>query len=216
MLADRLRDILDKLPSDVCLVAVSKYHTAEKILEAYEAGQRVFGESRPQEFHAKAACLPKDICWHFIGHLQTNKLKLVLQYVSLVESVDSVHLLESINAWSLRSGKVTDVLLEVHVSREETKSGLSEEEVLSVLSRSWDGVRIRGLMGMATNTEDEDVVCGDFRRLSEFKKLIGIKFPNLEHFDELSMGMSGDWPLAIRYGATIVRIGTAIFGERTY
>ncbi|MBQ9185955.1 MAG: YggS family pyridoxal phosphate-dependent enzyme [Bacteroidales bacterium] len=216
MLEDKLRAILDKLPSGVRLVAVSKFHPAEAVMEAYNAGQRVFGESRPQEFMAKAKALPDDICWHFIGHLQTNKLKMVLPYVSMVESIDSLHLLEAVNRWGLENGRKTDVLLELHVAAEETKQGFSEDEILSLLKQEWTGVRLRGIMGMATNTDDESVVCADFKRLSDFKQLINREFPLLDSFTELSMGMSGDWPLAIRYGSTIVRIGTAIFGERQY
>lgn len=216
MLEDRLKGILDKLPSGVRLVAVSKFHPAEAILEAYNAGHRLFGESRPQELMAKATQLPKDICWHFIGHLQTNKLKMVLPYASMIESVDTLHLLEAIDQWCINNNSVTDVLLELHVAAEETKQGFSEEEVLDILRREWKGVRLRGLMGMATNTDDEEVISTDFRRISEFKQLIDKEFPGLKGFDQLSMGMSGDWQIAIRYGSTIVRIGTAIFGERVY
>ena len=185
-------------------------------MEAYAAGQRAFGESRPQEFCAKAAQLPEDIRWHFIGHLQTNKLKLVLPYASMVESVDSVHLLEAMDRWGAENGKVTDVLLELHIASEESKQGFSREEVLPLLGRRWRGVRLRGLMGMATNTDDEAVIRRDFADISSFKQLIDKEFPQLCGFDQLSIGMSGDWPIALEYGATIVRIGTAIFGNRIY
>lgn len=198
------------------LVAVSKFHPAEAVMEAYRAGHRCFGESRPQELMAKANALPKDICWHFIGHLQTNKLKMVLPYVKMVESVDSLHLLEAIDRWGVENGLVTDVLLELHVAAEETKQGFSCEEILPLLSRQWRGVRLRGLMGMATNTSDEAVIRADFRKISDFKQLINNNFPQLDRFDQLSIGMSGDWPVALEYGATIVRIGTAIFGSRVY
>lgn len=198
------------------LVAVSKFHPAEAVMEAYRAGHRCFGESRPQELMAKANALPKDICWHFIGHLQTNKLKMVLPYVKMVESVDSQHLLEAIDRWGVENGLVTDVLLELHVAAEETKQGFFCEEILPLLSRQWRGVRLRGLMGMATNTSDEAVIRADFRKISDFKQLINNNFPQLDRFDQLSIGMSGDWPVALEYGATIVRIGTAIFGSREY
>ena len=207
---------MGKLPSGVCLVAVSKFHPAEAIMEAYAAGQRCFGENRPQEMMAKAKALPADIKWHFIGHLQTNKLKMVLPYASMVESVDSLHLLEAIDRWCVENGRVTDILLELHIAAEETKQGFSEEEMLPLLSREWRGVRLRGLMGMATNTDDESVIRADFKKIGDFKHLINRDFPALKDFDQLSIGMSGDWPIALEYGATIVRVGTAIFGERVY
>lgn len=216
MVEDNIKSIMGKLPSGVCLVAVSKFHPAEAIMEAYAAGQRCFGENRPQEMMAKAKALPADIKWHFIGHLQTNKLKMVLPYASMVESVDSLHLLEAIDRWGVENGRVTDILLELHIAAEETKQGFSEEEMLPLLSREWRGVRLRGLMGMATNTDDESVIRADFKKIGDFKHLINRDFPALKDFDQLSIGMSGDWPIALEYGATIVRVGTAIFGERVY
>ena len=216
MVEDNIKSIMGKLPSGVCLVAVSKFHPAEAIMEAYAAGQRCFGENRPQEMMAKAKTLPADIKWHFIGHLQTNKLKMVLPYASMVESVDSLHLLEAIDRWGIENGRVIDILLELHIAAEETKQGFSEDEMLPLLSREWRGVRLRGLMGMATNTDDESVIRADFKKISDFKQLINRDFPALKDFDQLSIGMSGDWPIALEYGATIVRVGTAIFGERVY
>ena len=216
MVEDNIKSIMGKLPSGVCLVAVSKFHPAEAIMEAYAAGQRCFGENRPQEMMAKAKTLPADIKWHFIGHLQTNKLKMVLPYASMVESVDSLHLLEAIDRWGIENGRVIDILLELHIAAEETKQGFSEDEMLPLLSREWRGVRLRGLMGMATNTDDESVIRADFKKISDFKQLINRDFPGLKDFDQLSIGMSGDWPIALEYGATIVRVGTAIFGERVY
>ena len=198
-------------------MAVSKFHPVEQIREAYAAGQRVFAESRPQELAAKVPQMPADVQWHFIGHLQTNKLKLVLPYVSLVESVDSIHLLEAINNWALTNGRVVDVLLELHLGAEETKQGFTEDEILAIANATpthvpLKGVRIRGLMGMATNTEDMSVVERDFERIEAlFRKIQAMGFPN---FTELSIGMSGDWPVAVRHGATMVRIGTGIFGPR--
>ncbi|MBR1574380.1 MAG: YggS family pyridoxal phosphate-dependent enzyme [Bacteroidales bacterium] len=211
MIRENLTRIYSELPSGVQLVAVSKFHPVQDILEAYGAGQRVFGENRPQEFAAKAAALPEDIAWHFIGHLQTNKLKLVLPRVSLLQSVDSVHLLEAVNAWALENGRVIDILLELHLGAEQTKHGLTEQEIRGILAASWPGVRIRGLMGMATHTEDEALIRADFARISTLLKELRQDYPFLE---ELSIGMSGDWRLAVEYGATLVRIGTAIFGER--
>ncbi len=216
MIAERLNTILSELPQSVKLVAVSKFHPLSAIREAYDAGQRVFGESRPQEFAAKVPLLPADIEWHFIGHLQTNKLKLVLPYASLIESVDSVHLLEAIGRWAVSEGRTVDVLLELHLGSEKTKSGLSEEEILSICGAPLEGICLRGLMGMATNTDDKAVIRSEFERIAALKRLINTGFPSLESFTELSIGMSDDWPLAVEAGSTTVRIGTAIFGPREY
>ena len=218
MVEDNLKIILNELPPGVKLVAVSKFHPAEDILAAYNAGQHRFGENRPQELAAKVPALPDDIEWHFIGHLQTNKLKFVLPYASLVESIDSLHLLEAVDKWGNEHGKVIDVLLELHLGAEETKGGFTQDEIETVLSRSMSDfphVRFRGLMGMATNTDDMSVVEADFARIEAFKRHLDEKF-QLPDFTELSIGMSHDWPLAVKHCATIVRIGTAIFGPRTY
>ena len=224
MISSNLQRIKSQLPSEVTLVAVSKFHPVERLLEAYAAGQRVFAESRPQELAAKVPQLPADICWHFIGHLQTNKLKFVLPYVSLVQSVDSLHLLEAIDKWGSDHGKVIDILLELHLGAEETKQGFSEEEIIMCCRKAAAGtlaplkhVRIRGLMGMATNTEDEAVIEADFARIEALFKRIRESHPDLAGtFTELSIGMSADWPIAVRHGATMVRIGTDIFGAREY
>ena len=215
MIQEHLQSILKKLPSGVTLVAVSKFHPVSAIQEAYVAGQRVFAESRPQELSAKVPLLPKDIQWHFIGHLQTNKLKMVLPFVSLIQSVDSLHLLEAISAWAVANQRTVDVLLELHLGAEETKQGFTEEEILAIVSRApLTHVRIRGLMGMATNTDDFAVIERDFARIEAlFHRIRAMGVPD---FDQLSIGMSGDWPLAIRHGATMVRIGTDIFGPREY
>ncbi len=215
MIQEHLQSILKKLPSGVTLVAVSKFHPVSAIQEAYAAGQRVFAESRPQELSAKVPLLPKDIQWHFIGHLQTNKLKMVLPFVSLVQSVDSLHLLEAISAWAVANQRTVDVLLELHLGAEETKQGFTEEEILAIVSRApLTHVRIRGLMGMATNTDDFAVVERDFERIEAlYNKVRAMGVPD---FDQLSIGMSGDWPLAVRHSATMVRIGTDIFGPREY
>ena len=215
MVEDNLRRVLSELPPEVKLVAVSKFHPSEDILAAYNAGQRRFGENRPQEFAAKVEVLPSDIEWHFIGHLQTNKLKMVLPYASLVESIDSLRLLEAVERWGADHDRVIDVLLELHLGAEETKGGFTEDEIETILSRDFSNVRFRGLMGMATNTDDVSVVEADFARIEAFKKSLEDRF-DLPDFTELSIGMSHDWPLAVKHGATIVRIGTAIFGPRVY
>ena len=219
MIRQNLDSLLRKLPSGVQLVAVSKFHPVARLLEAYDAGQRLFAESRPQELASKVPLMPADVQWHFIGHLQTNKLKLVLPHVSLVQSVDSLHLLEAINAWGAANNKVTDILLELHLGAEETKQGFSEEEIVGLFSgegtsSQMTNIRIRGLMGMATNTEDMAVVEKDFERIEALYKRI--KAMRIPCFEILSIGMSGDWPLAVKHGATMVRIGTDIFGPREY
>ena len=219
MVSDNLSALSKKLPSAVKLVAVSKFHPVSRLMEAYDAGQRVFAESRPQELATKVPQMPSDVEWHFIGHLQTNKLKLVLPYVSLVQSVDSLHLLEAIDKWGRENGRVIDILLELHLGAEETKQGLSEEEILLCCGAlpPLENVRIRGLMGMATNTEDEAVIEADFARIEALFNRIREEHPSLRDcFTELSIGMSADWPLAVRHGATMVRIGTDIFGAREY
>ena len=197
------------------MVAVSKYYPVEAIQRAYDAGQKVFAESRPQDFAAKVQVLPKDIEWHFIGHLQTNKLKLVLPYAALVQSVDTRHLLDEIEKWGKANDRVTDILLEIHIGAEQTKQGFAEEEALEILFNAdkFPHVRFRGLMAMATNTEDESIIDADFERIDTFMAYLKDLFPELEAFDQLSIGMSGDYKIALRHGATMVRIGTAIFAE---
>ena len=217
-IAENIQTIKKELPSGVKLVAVSKFHPVESIEEAMAAGQAVFGENRPQEFEKKAQALQgKGIEWHFIGHLQTNKLKMVLPYAAMVESVDSVRLLDAINAWCIGASRKIDVLLEYHLGAEQTKHGMTVDEIRGVLAAGpYDGVRIRGLMGMATNTEDAAVIEADFARISALMRSLREEFPQYQDFDQLSIGMSDDWPLAVRYGATIVRIGSGIFGPREY
>lgn len=219
MIAEALNKLRAAIPQGVALVAVSKFHPVERLMEAYNAGQRIFGENRPQELASKVPLMPPDVQWHFIGHLQTNKLKMVLPYVSLVQSVDSLHLYEAIRKWAQANSRVINVLLELHLGAEETKHGLSEEEILLALESSEgtpsenSGVRIIGLMGMATNTEDMSVVEKDFERIESLFRRLQALYPQLT---ELSIGMSGDWPLAVKHGATMVRIGTDIFGPREY
>ena len=215
MIAENIQSILNELPQGVRLVAVSKFHPVEAIMEAYDAGQRLFGENRPQELAEKVGKLPKDIEWHFIGHLQTNKLKFALPHAALVHSVDSVHLLDAIQRWGAENGKTIDALLELHLGAEETKHGLSEEEIRDILSRQqeYTAVRFHGLMGMATNTPDENIVRSDFKRISSLKESLQKEYPFLT---ELSIGMSHDYRIALEYGATIIRVGTKIFGPRQY
>lgn len=220
MISDNLNIIKEQLPPEVKLVAVSKFHPLEAILEAYDAGQRCFAESRPQELKKKVEAVEagKEIEWQFIGHLQTNKLKMVLPYVDLVQSVDSLHLLDAINGWGRENGKQVKVLLELHVAAEESKQGFVEEEVLDILFRAekYRNIVFCGLMGMATNTDCEEDIRADFARISSFMDYLKDLFPELEDFRELSIGMSDDWKIALEYGATMVRIGTSIFGPREY
>ena len=218
MIEENLNRIKSELPSGVKLVAVSKFHPMEAILEAYQAGQTVFGENRPQELSMKAVQLPQDIEWHFLGHLQTNKLKMVLPYATLVQSVDSVHLLQAIDNWGSNNDKVISVLLELHIGAEETKQGFHEEEILDILFHAEDykNVRFCGLMGMASHTDDREVINADFERIDSFMAYLVDLFPELTDFNQLSIGMSDDWPIAVQHGSTMVRIGTAIFGAREY
>ena len=220
MISDNLNIIKEQLPPEVKLVAVSKFHPLEAIMEAYDAGQRCFAESRPQELKKKVESVEagKEIEWQFIGHLQTNKLKMVLPYVDLVQSVDSLHLLDAINGWGRENGKQVKVLLELHVAAEESKQGFVEEEVLDILFRAekYRNIVFCGLMGMATNTDCEEDIRADFARISSFMDYLKDLFPELEDFRELSIGMSDDWKIALEYGATMVRIGTSIFGPREY
>ncbi len=215
-----LAAIRSTLPAGVDLVAVSKFHPAEAVAEAYDADQRIFGESRVQELLDKAAHLPQDIKWHFIGHLQTNKVRALVasRCVSLIESVDSERLLRLIDSESLRAGIVSRVLVQAHVAKEETKFGFLPAELLDFFARGGyrdlKATHICGLMGMASNTDDEARVRADFDTLASLKKQIQASAPDLVGFDTLSMGMSHDYPLAIAAGANLVRVGTAIFGER--
>ena len=216
MIAQSLQDIYSELPQGVRLVAVSKFHPVSEILEAYAMGQRAFGENRPQELAAKAVQLPQDIEWHFIGHLQTNKLKLVLPYAHIVESVDTVHLLEAIEDWAERNDRTIRILLEVHIGAEETKQGFMPEDVLELLeaAAAYPHIVFCGLMGMASHTDDEDAIAADFTRIKALFDRCRSEFPELTEFNELSIGMSDDWRTAVAHGSTQVRLGTAIFGPR--
>ena len=215
---ERLERILATLPEGVQLVAVSKFHPAERLQEVYDAGQRIFGESRPQEMAAKAEVLPKDIVWTMIGHLQTNKVKMIAPFVSMITSVDSERLIEEIEKQAAKLDRVIDILLEVHVAQEETKSGWLEQELRDYLAtdklKGMSHVRVRGVMTIASNTDDESIVRADFQRIKDIYDSLKPHFG--EAFDTLSIGMSDDYPLALEYGSTMVRIGTAIFGQREY
>lgn len=221
-IAQALESIRSTLPQGVELVAVSKFHPVEALREAYDAGQRVFGESRVNELLEKMAAMPDDVRWHFIGHLQTNKVRRLVGSgrVALIESVDSERLLRLIDSESERAGIVSRVLMQVHVAREETKFGFYPEELLDFFGkRSYESLRathICGVMGMASNTDDMDRVAADFASIAQVKADIVALCPDLRGFDLLSMGMSHDYPLAIAAGANLVRVGTAIFGERVY
>ena len=234
MIKDIINTLNKELPATVKLVAVSKFHPFESIEEAYEAGQRIFAESRPQELLAKVRRLEEirlerggdymaDIKWHFIGHLQTNKLKMVLPYVSLVHSVDSERLLTAIDSWGAANGKVIDVLLEPHVASEESKQGFSPSEIYDIMDaassdeRRYGNIRFKGIMGMATFTDDESVIRRDFSALRDIHEKVRALYPSVaEEFTELSIGMSDDYPIALEYGSTMVRIGSMIFGARNY
>lgn len=214
---DKIEHLRASLPSGVSLLAVSKFHPAEAILEAYEAGQRRFGESRPQELKEKYATLPKDIEWVMIGHLQTNKIKYIAPFISLIESLDSERLAVAINEQALKCGRTIDCLVEVHVTQEQTKSGWEWNELKAFVEaggfNSLKNIRIRGVMGMATLTDDEAVIRADFERLRACKAELAPYFD--DSFDTLSMGMSDDYPIALEYDTTEVRIGSTIFGSRT-
>lgn len=216
--ATQIAAVRASLPEGVRLVAVSKTHPAEAIEAAYAAGQRLFGESRPQEMRQKYELLPKDIEWHMIGHLQTNKIKYIAPFVALVESVDSARLCEALQKEATKCGRVLDILLELHVAREETKTGWAPEELMAYVASGafaeFPNLRVRGVMGIASNTDDEAVVRGDFEAL---KRAFDALKPAFDaSFDTLSMGMSDDYPLAVACGSTSVRVGSLIFGERDY
>ena len=216
--ASRLARVRAELPEGVTLVAVSKTHPAELIREAYDAGQRLFGESRPQELREKYELLPKDIEWHMIGHLQTNKIKYIAPFVRMIQSVDSARLAEAIQKEAAKCGRVIDILLEIHVAQEVPKTGWDIAELLpcveSGLFSTLPNLRVRGVMGIATNTDDEAVIRRDVDELRRCFDLLRSAFGT--DFDTLSMGMSHDFRLAVACGSTMVRVGSSIFGERDY
>ena len=221
MIAEEIHQITEQLPAGVRLVAVSKYHPAEAIREAYAAGQRIFGESHAQELQQKHVELAnlQGIEWHFIGHLQTNKVKYIAPYVSLIHAVDSPRLLSEINKQALKAGRRIPCLLQLHVAEEETKFGFTPDEAKAFLdSGEWqqlEAVELAGVMAMATNTDDTRRIRDDFRRARRFFEEASLT-EGLPAFKELSMGMSDDWHIAIEEGSTLIRIGTTIFGQRQY
>lgn len=214
-----LNEIRQNIPAECTLIAVSKTQSVGRIREAYDSGQRVFGENRAQEMQSKFEQLPKDIAWHMIGHLQTNKVKYIAPFVALIHSIDSIRLLEEVDRQAARFQRTIPCLLQVHIAEEETKFGFSPEEILELISSSfWQQphhVTINGLMGMATFTDDHDQVRKEFKSLKAlFDKLKSSTLPSAVKMETLSMGMSGDYRIAIEEGSTMVRVGTAIFGER--
>lgn len=216
-----LRKILNDLPEGVKLVAVSKYHPADYIMAAYDEGQRIFGESHEQEIRQKVDVLPKDIEWHFIGHLQTNKVKYIAPYIHMIDAVDSMKLLREINKQALKNNRVINVLLELHIAEEETKYGFSLDECREILAsgewRELHNVRICGLMMMASNVDDDDIIRREMTLAADFFDEMKAKhFADDPSFCERSWGMSHDYPIALKCRTTMVRIGTSIFGPRVY
>lgn len=220
-IADTIRSIKTQLPPHAKLVAVSKYHPCESILEAYNAGQRIFGESHALEVRDKHQQLPKDIQWHFIGHLQTNKVKYIAPFVTLIHSADSPRLINEINKQGIKQNRIIPCLLQLHIAQEETKYGFTPEECIAYLeSEPWKeftGVRFAGCMCMASNVDDEQQIIQEFERAKHTYLYIKERFfANDPGFCECSWGMSDDYPLALQHGSTLVRIGSKIFGQRTY
>ena len=218
---ENLREVLDSLPASVKLVAISKYHPNEYIEAAYAMGQRIFGESHEQELREKHTTLPQDIEWHFIGHLQTNKVKYIAPYVSMVEAVDSLKLLREIEKQAAKCGRVINVLLELHIAEEATKYGLTLDQCRELLAggewRQMSHVRICGLMMMASNVDDEQQIANEFDTAARFfDEVKADYFADDDNFCERSWGMSDDYPIAVAHRSTMVRIGTRIFGPRVY
>ena len=221
MIKENLEKIRSELPKTVTLVAVSKTKPVSDLQEAYDAGQRIFGENHALEMRDKHEVLPADIQWHFIGHLQTNKIKYIIPFVTLIHSIDSANLLDAVNKEAAKHNRVVDCLLQFHIAQEETKFGLDMTEARQLLDsetfKQMQNVRICGVMGMATFTNDEDEVRKEFKHLKEiFESLKSDYFANQPQFKEISMGMSEDYPIAIEEGATLVRVGSKIFGARNY
>lgn len=221
---ENILQINKELPPSTKLVAVSKFKPVEAVQEAYDAGQRIFAESRPQELKQKVEVLPKDIEWHFIGHLQTNKIKMVVPYTTLIHSIDSERLLVEMGEYARRNNYHPGVLLELHIAQEETKQGFSADEILDLLDRiASDGelrdklsnISVRGLMAMASFVDDQEQIRSEFSKLLELRdEIVRRNYPFLDSFTELSFGMSGDYHIAASMGSTMVRIGTSIFGSR--
>ena len=217
MIADNIKKIKESIPEDVELVAVSKTKPIEDILEAYNAGQRVFGENKIQEMAAKYEELPKDIKWHMIGHVQTNKVKYMASFVELIHGVESFKLLKEINKRAKQNNRIINCLLQVYIAQEDTKFGLSYEELENLLEmdefKSLENVKIVGLMAMASNTDNEKQIANEFSSLNTFYKKLKEKYPEI---NILSMGMSGDYKIAIENGSNMIRVGSSIFGARNY
>jgi pyridoxal phosphate enzyme (YggS family) len=221
MIKENLAKIKATVPEGVTLVAVSKTKPVSDVQEAYEAGQRIFGENHALEMRDKHEVLPHDIQWHFIGHLQTNKIKYIIPFVTLIHSIDSANLLEAVNKEAKKHERVVDCLLQFHIAQEETKFGLDLDEARQLLEsetfKAMQNVRICGVMGMATFTDDMEQVRKEFKHLKDiFNILKKDYFEDQEQFREISMGMSDDYPIAIEEGATLVRVGSKIFGARNY
>lgn len=218
---ERLAAVRSQIPEGVQLVAVSKFHPVSELLDAYEMGQRLFGENRAQELADKAPQLPQDVQWHFIGTLQRNKVKYIMPYVSLIQSVDSMSLIEEIVKQAKRFDRTVEILLEYKIAAEESKSGLTRTDLLELIDRYLDTpewqerITIKGLMSMATLTDDQEEIRREFVSLRRLRDELRLLYPQIQ-WQELSMGMSADWHIAIEEGATMVRIGTAIFGPRVY
>ena len=220
-IAQNIVQLKTSLPQGVTLVAVSKFHPVEALWEAYNAGQRVFGESRAQELSAKQKVLPEDIEWHFIGHLQSNKIKYMIPYVAMIHGIDTYKLLAEVNKQAVKAGRIINCLLQIHVAQEETKFGFSPDECKDMLNtgewKELTHVRICGLMGMASNTDNVEQINREFCLLVRlFKEIKTTWFADSDAFRELSMGMSHDYHEAIAAGSTLVRVGSKIFGERNY
>jgi len=218
-IGSNIKKIKNNIPENVTFVAVSKTKPNADILEAYNAGQRIFGENKVQEMVAKHDALPKDIEWHMIGHLQTNKVKLIAPFVKLIHGVDSLNLLKEIDKQALKNNGIIDVLLQFYIATEETKFGFSFAEATAMLDSSdyhnLKNIRVVGVMGMASFSNDEAIVRQEFRTLkSYFDSLKSVQFKNANYFKEISMGMSGDYLIAIEEGSTMVRVGSAVFGDR--
>ncbi|PVX49971.1 hypothetical protein C7377_1612 [Balneicella halophila] len=218
-ISENIQQILKSIPDNVKLVAVSKTHAPEKIQEAYDGGYKVFGESRPQELREKEAILPKDIEWHMIGNLQKNKVKYIAPYVAMIHSVDSLSLLKVVEKEGRKNDRIISFLLQIKVAEEETKSGLSLEETKELLQsdtyKEMQHVRCCGIMGMATLTDNQQQIHDEFARLKEYFTQIKKEFfDSADEFKEISMGMSGDYPIAIKEGSTMIRVGSKIFGKR--
>ena len=215
-IASKIKEINSNLPETTRLVAISKFHPVSAIQEAYNAGQRIFGESKVQELVEKESLLPKEIEWHFVGHLQTNKVKYIVPFISLIHSVDSIKLLEEINKQAAKQNRTINCLLEIHIAQEDTKYGFSIEEVRALFEKNvfekFDHVRIKGFMGMASLTDDTQQIREEFHSLSSLFNEIKEKYA--PWIDSLSMGMTDDYSIAIEEGSTFIRIGSYIFGNR--